>query len=98
MSAGFQEMQLFGCREREAIGKIETHLVAEDRDGPGPGAVALFHAVGEDAFHQIVILPHGLLISRATRLSCKPSLVPLRKEVPCQAARPQAILLGNPAL
>ena len=61
------EMQLLGRRQREAFGEIETHLMPEHRDGPGAGAVALLHAVGEDALHQIVILAHGLAYIGATR-------------------------------
>jgi len=39
--------------------QVEAHLMAEHRAGTDPGAVALFDALGEDAFHQIEILAHG---------------------------------------
>src|SRR5688572_1431486 len=54
------EMQLLGRRQREAFGEIETHLMPEDRDSSSAGAVTFLHAVGEDAFQQVVILAHGL--------------------------------------
>jgi hypothetical protein len=54
------EVKLFGRRQREAVCETKAHLVAENRDRPGPGAVALLHAVGEDAFHQVVILAHDI--------------------------------------
>src|SRR5262249_40615756 len=40
--------------------QVETHLVAEDRQRAGAGAVVLLHAIGEDAFEQVVILVHGV--------------------------------------
>ena len=39
-------------------GKVEPHLMAEHRQRAGAGAVALFDALGEHAFHQIEILAH----------------------------------------
>ena len=40
--------------------EIEPHLMAEHRQRAGAGAVALFDAVGENAFHQVEILAHGV--------------------------------------
>jgi hypothetical protein len=53
------QMQLLGGEQRKGGREIEPHLMAEHRQGAGPGTVALFHAVGEDAFHQVEILAHG---------------------------------------
>src|SRR5256885_13362576 len=44
------EMQLLGRDERKASAEIEAHLMAEDRQGAGAGAVVFFHAVGENPF------------------------------------------------
>ena len=54
------QMQLLGGGEREAVGEVEAHLVAEDRQRAGAGAVVLLRTVGEDPFHQVVVLAHGL--------------------------------------
>ena len=52
-----------GSRLVVSIGKpaaqVEAHLVAEDRQRAGAGAVVLLRAVGEDPFEQVVILVHG---------------------------------------
>ena len=49
-----------------SIGKpgdqIEAHLVAEDRQRAGAGAVVLLRAVGENPFEQVVILVHGVTL------------------------------------
>ena len=39
------QVQLLGGEQRKALGKIEAHLMAEDREGADAGAVALLHAV-----------------------------------------------------
>ena len=51
--------------------KIEAHLMAEDRQRAGAGAVVLLRAVGEDPFEQVVILIHGvgLGLSRKANLA-----------------------------
>ena len=52
--------------QRKARGEIEAHLMAEHRAGADAGAVALFHALGEHAFHQVEVLAHersGELVS-----------------------------------
>ena len=45
--------------QRKAVGEIEAHLMAEHRQRAGAGAVALLHALAEDAFHQVEVLAHG---------------------------------------
>ena len=44
--------------QRKAARQIEAHLMAEDRARADAGAVALFDALGEHAFHQIEVLAH----------------------------------------
>ena len=52
------QVQLLGGDQREALGEVEAHLMAEHRERAGAGAVALLHAVGEHVLHQIEILAH----------------------------------------
>jgi hypothetical protein len=52
------QVQLLGCDERKAVGKIEAHLMAEYRQRTGAGAVALLHALLQDAFHKVEVLAH----------------------------------------
>ena len=52
------DVQLLGGDQREAGGEIEAHLMAEHRAGADAGAVALFHALGEHAFHEVEVLAH----------------------------------------
>ena len=54
------QMQLLGGEQRKAGGKVEPHLMAEDRAGADAGAVALLHALGEHAVHEVEILAHCL--------------------------------------
>ena len=56
------EMHLLGGDQRKTVGQVEAHLMAEDRARAGAGAVALFHALGEHAFHQVEILAHASVI------------------------------------
>ena len=59
-----------GGHHREPLAQIEAHLVAEDAQRAGAGAIALVHPVLPDVAHQIEILLHsGLLCQRtgATR-------------------------------
>ncbi|MFC5042936.1 hypothetical protein [Ornithinimicrobium kibberense] len=51
-------MQLLGRQRGEALGEVEPHLVAEDRQGPGAGAVALLHALVEDPAQEVQVLLH----------------------------------------
>src|SRR5260370_39001463 len=53
------ERQLLGGQHRKSGGQIEAHLMAEDRQRTGAGAVLLLRAVRENPFEQIVILIHG---------------------------------------
>ena len=41
------------------VAEVEPHLVAEDAQGAGAGAVALLHALVEDPLEEIEVLPHG---------------------------------------
>jgi hypothetical protein len=43
------EMNFLGGEQRKAFLEVETHLMAEDADGTGAGAVALLVALIEDA-------------------------------------------------
>src|SRR6185436_15715995 len=52
------EMQLLRRDQRETLREIEAHLVAEDGQRTGAGAVMLLKAMLKHAFHQIVILAH----------------------------------------
>ena len=56
------QRQLLGGQHRKAGGQIEAHLMAEDRQGAGAGAVMLFRAVSENPFEQVVILIHGVTL------------------------------------
>ena len=55
------DVQLLGGDQRKAARQVEAHLMAEDRAGADAGAVALFDALGEHAFHQVEILAHRVL-------------------------------------
>ena len=52
MDDGFQ-VAFLGSDQREALCKIEAHLVAEHAGGAGAGAVGFFCALVEDVLHQI---------------------------------------------
>ena len=52
------DVQLLGGHQRKALRQVEAHLMAENRAGADAGAVALFDAFGEHAFHQVEILAH----------------------------------------
>ena len=63
------QVQLLGGQQRKAVGKIEAHLGAEQRQGAGAGAVGLRDAFVEHFLHQIEIGPHRRpSISRASAL------------------------------
>ena len=51
-------MQLLGGQQREAVGKVEAHLRAEQGQGAGAGAVGLRDALVEHLLHQIEIGSH----------------------------------------
>lgn len=54
-------MTLLGSDQRESILQIETHLVAEYRQGASAGTVGFRGALGEHFIHQIQILFHLFL-------------------------------------
>ena len=56
--------KLLGGDQRKAVGQIEAHLMAEDRQRAGAGAVALLHARLQHFFHQIEILAHLQIFRR----------------------------------
>ena len=53
-------MKLLGGDHGEAFGQVKTHLVSEYRNRASTSPIRLFNALGEDFFHQIVILAHKL--------------------------------------
>jgi hypothetical protein len=53
-------VQFLGGEEGKPFGEIEAHLVAEDRQGAGSGAVHLRHALVEDSLQELVIGMHAL--------------------------------------
>ena len=64
------QMQLLRRHQREAVGEIEAHLVAEDRFRAGAGPVGFDQAGVEHELHQIEILAH--LLSLANSASSGP--------------------------
>jgi hypothetical protein len=56
-------MQFLGRDERKTLGKVEPHLMAEDRKGAGARAIRLGHALVENAAEEIVIGLHGSLMT-----------------------------------
>src|SRR5690606_33101294 len=54
--------------DRKSVGKVEAHLVAENRQRAGSRAVGLEGAFVQDAFEEVVILPHGRIVDRRHRL------------------------------
>src|SRR5215470_16850692 len=63
------DVQLLGGEKGKATPKVEAHLMAEDRARADAGAVALFDALAEHAFHQVEILAHRALRFRPIRLA-----------------------------
>ena len=57
MDDGLQ-MELFGGEQREAVGQIETHLIAENRVCAGAGSVGFDSAVVKDMSEQLLVLFH----------------------------------------
>ena len=60
------QVELFGGQSREAITKIEAHLVPEDAQRPGAGAVVLGGSVLQDMIEKIEILLHFRSVPCAT--------------------------------
>ena len=54
-------------RHREPFPEVEAHLVAEDAQRAGAGAIALAHPVLPDVAHQIEVLLHSGLLPAAQR-------------------------------
>ena len=52
------DVQLLGGDQGKARGEIEAHLMAEHRARADTRAVALFHALGEHAVHEVEVLAH----------------------------------------
>src|SRR5262249_14455105 len=57
------EMHPLGRYQRETPRQIEAHLVAEDAERAGAGAVALANPLGAHTTHELEILLHGTLNS-----------------------------------
>ena len=60
-------VDLLGGDQREALTEVEAHLVAEDRPGPGAGAVALLRALVEDPVEEVEVGLHGTTLLRERR-------------------------------
>ena len=54
------QVELLGGEAWEAVGQVEAHLVAEDADGAGAGAVLALGAVVEHILQKVKILSHIL--------------------------------------
>ena len=53
------QMQLLRRDQREALLKIEAHLMAENRHRPGAGPILLLGPRFEDMAHEVEVLAHG---------------------------------------
>src|SRR5512138_109312 len=60
-------MQLLRRQHREAVREIEPHLVTEDAERAGAGAVLLADAALADRSQQIEVLPHRALSAGSGR-------------------------------
>ena len=56
------QVDLLRREKRETVLKIEAHLVSEDADGAGAGAIALLNTLVQYALQQVKILLHNLKI------------------------------------
>lgn len=63
------QMQPLRRDDREAIGKIETHLMAEDRPRARAGAVTAVAAILQHVAKEVVILVHGSIIESLMQAS-----------------------------
>src|SRR4029450_1928433 len=54
------QVQFLRGEQRESFIKCKAHLMPEDRQRAGAGAVPLFSAAAQNEFHQVEILAHGL--------------------------------------
>ncbi len=57
--------ELLGSEQRESIGEVEAHLMAEDGEGAGAGAIVLLPTRRQNVLQQIQILAHGSLLPEA---------------------------------
>ena len=57
-------VQLLGRDDREALGQVEAHLVAEHAARAGAGAVGLVDAVRQDVVEEVEVLPHARSLHR----------------------------------
>jgi hypothetical protein len=51
-------MQLLGGQHREAVSKIEAHLMTKDRTRTGSGSVGFYQSLVPYQLHQFKVLPH----------------------------------------
>lgn len=52
------EMEFLGSDKGESLFEVEAHLVSEDGDGSGSGAVMFFGSFAEDPVKQVEVLAH----------------------------------------
>jgi hypothetical protein len=62
-------MELLGRQQREAVGEVEAHLVAEDGKGADAGSVLLLGAFVEDPGEELEIGLHGATMAAPQELS-----------------------------
>ena len=58
------QVQPLGRDDREALGQVEAHLVAEHAAGAGAGAVGLVGTGGHDVVEQVEVLAHARSLHR----------------------------------
>src|SRR4029079_4850141 len=59
-------VHLLRRHEREAVAQVEAHLVPEDRERPGAGAVLLARALVERPTQEVEVLLHGSIVPTAS--------------------------------
>ncbi len=57
------EVKLLGGQHGKPIPQIEAHLITEDTEGSGAGAVVLFQALVENMLQEVQIRLHELIKS-----------------------------------
>jgi hypothetical protein len=57
-------VQPLGREDGKAVRQVETHLVAEDAQRAGAGAVALLDPRREHPVEEVEVLPHGRTLHR----------------------------------
>src|ERR1700752_2899750 len=53
-------MDFFRRQQRKALAQVESHLMAENAERPGPGSIGLRRAMVQNGSQQLEILAHGL--------------------------------------